>query len=221
MIVHKRTPLQAVKMTVGKRLKEERQRLGMSQEAFGKAGGVGKGAQINYEADSRSADTDYLQGIDKVGADILYVVVGKRRIDMASTEMERGLLQQAFDYVLQTKEGSLVIEGKYASDPEASSRLAHMVQERYDDAYSQAAQSAHHPGIPLTDQERSLLDAYAKASGEGKKVIERIAQLEAVRGGSPTPPTPSKTFIKGHGNAMGTNITMGSVVVGNTKTKKR
>lgn len=46
--------------TIGQRLREERERFGMSQTAFGQAGGVQKQAQINYESDLRSPDAIYL-----------------------------------------------------------------------------------------------------------------------------------------------------------------
>ena len=64
--------------TIGDRLSEERKRLRMSQEVFGAHGGVGRGAQINYEANKRSPDAEYLRGISLVGADVSYVITGER-----------------------------------------------------------------------------------------------------------------------------------------------
>lgn len=65
-------------MSVGARLKEERERLGMSQTSFGRAGGVTKQAQINYELNRRAPDTNYLVAIATLGADIQYIVTGIR-----------------------------------------------------------------------------------------------------------------------------------------------
>lgn len=51
----------------------------MSQTDFAALGGASKRAQIRYEADERSPDTHYLAGIAKGGADILFIVTGKKR----------------------------------------------------------------------------------------------------------------------------------------------
>lgn len=65
--------------TIGERLRKERDRLGMSQTDFATLGGASKRAQIRYEAGERSPDADYLAGIAKAGANILFIVTGKRR----------------------------------------------------------------------------------------------------------------------------------------------
>ncbi|WP_404472962.1 LexA family transcriptional regulator [Vreelandella venusta] len=62
----------------GSRLKEERVRLGMSQEAFGEAGGVKKVAQYNYETDKRAPDAYYLQKLRALGVDVNYLFSGTR-----------------------------------------------------------------------------------------------------------------------------------------------
>lgn len=77
--------------TVGERLREERDRLGMNQTAFAAQGGVQKRAQINYEANERKPDTAYLEAIAKVGADVQYIVTGARS-GAALTGDEQALL---------------------------------------------------------------------------------------------------------------------------------
>ncbi len=62
--------------TVGSRLREERERLGLSQVAFSERGHVGKHSQINYESDRRNPDSKYLSSIGKIGADIMYILTG-------------------------------------------------------------------------------------------------------------------------------------------------
>ena len=52
--------------------------MGLSQERFAALGGVQKRAQINYEAGERVPDAAYLEGVSVVGANVLYVVTGKR-----------------------------------------------------------------------------------------------------------------------------------------------
>jgi len=65
-------------MSFGSRLREERIRLGLTQEALGKIGGVRKQAQLHYEKDERKPDSDYLAAVAEAGVDILYLVTGER-----------------------------------------------------------------------------------------------------------------------------------------------
>ncbi|MBP7242930.1 helix-turn-helix transcriptional regulator [Amaricoccus sp.] len=64
--------------SIGTRLRSERRRLGLGQEAFGALGGVGRASQVGYEADRRAPGADYLAGIAAHGVDVLYVVTGRR-----------------------------------------------------------------------------------------------------------------------------------------------
>lgn len=62
----------------GDRLREERERLGLSQLAMGDVGGVKKLAQLNYEKGDRKPDSAYLAAIAAIGADVLYILTGQR-----------------------------------------------------------------------------------------------------------------------------------------------
>jgi len=62
----------------GKRLKEERERLGISQADFAKACGVGRTAQFNYESGKRSPDGGYLYAAGELGVDTGYLLFGVR-----------------------------------------------------------------------------------------------------------------------------------------------
>lgn len=64
--------------TVGDRLKEERERLGLSQAALGETCGVQKRTQINYEKGERAPDALYLAAFDRVGGDVMYVLTGRK-----------------------------------------------------------------------------------------------------------------------------------------------
>lgn len=66
-------------MTFGTRLKEERNRLGMSQTVFATHGGVVKFSQIKYEKDESTPSVDYLFKIEAIGVDIGYVLTGDRQ----------------------------------------------------------------------------------------------------------------------------------------------
>lgn len=93
--------------TFGFRLKEERERLGMSQDVFGSECGVQRKSQGNYEKNERKPDSEYLAKAHNAGADINYIIIGVK----ASNASE------------QQKDNTLYI---YANDEEAGKR----VQER-------------------------------------------------------------------------------------------
>jgi transcriptional regulator with XRE-family HTH domain len=64
--------------SIGSRLKEERQRLGVSQPALANIGGVSKNTQVGYEKDTSHPDATYLAAVANAGVDFIYVVIGKR-----------------------------------------------------------------------------------------------------------------------------------------------
>lgn len=65
-------------MSVGRRLVEERKRLGMSQAAFFTACGVSKAAQYNFESDVNLPGGAYLIAAAALGVDVSYVLTGVR-----------------------------------------------------------------------------------------------------------------------------------------------
>jgi len=69
-------------MSIGDRLREERERLNLSQSVLGQIGGVQKRAQINYEAGERSPDAAYLRGVAHIGVDVQYVLLGVRSANL-------------------------------------------------------------------------------------------------------------------------------------------
>lgn len=161
-------------MTVGKRLLEERRRLGLSQEALGAAGGVAKGAQINYEKDARAPDTDYLQGVAAAGVDICYVITGQRRLPVAGSEREMAMLIQAINEVVHGTRPSPV-------DDEAATATLLQVRDAYQGVYDLAAKKGATPGRSLSAAELRLLSHYEACTAAGRKAVERVASLEAER----------------------------------------
>lgn len=78
-----------IKNTFGERLKEERARLGLTQEAFGAVGGVKKLAQISYEQDKRYPDVGYMIALAAIGVDVGYVMLAKPSVEaLAKDESE-------------------------------------------------------------------------------------------------------------------------------------
>jgi transcriptional regulator with XRE-family HTH domain len=61
-----------------KRLQEERQRLGFTQDEFAEIGGIKRRAQINYESGERCPDGHYFSAIAAAGADVQYILTGIR-----------------------------------------------------------------------------------------------------------------------------------------------
>ena len=64
--------------TSNERLAEERARLGYGQGEFAALAGVGRGAQANYERGLRKPDLSYLERAAAAGADVQYIVTGRR-----------------------------------------------------------------------------------------------------------------------------------------------
>lgn len=63
----------------GRRLRQERERLGMTQVEMALAGGVKRTTQHLYESDVRVPDINYLTRLRDAGADLAYLVLGERR----------------------------------------------------------------------------------------------------------------------------------------------
>jgi transcriptional regulator with XRE-family HTH domain len=85
--------------SVGSRLREERERMGLTQAAMGEMLGMAKHSILNYESDKRSPDALFMTAIANAGADVLYVLTGKRQqtspplpAAMNQVLMERGIL---------------------------------------------------------------------------------------------------------------------------------
>lgn len=63
----------------GIRLQQERLRLNLNQDEFGRMAGVTKKTQYLYESDSRVPDAKYLIALDKCGVDIYFILTGERK----------------------------------------------------------------------------------------------------------------------------------------------
>lgn len=70
----------------GRRLREERERLGLNQTELGDLADVKKNAQSNYEQGLRYPSADYLQRLAQAGADVLYILTGQRTTGVLSPD---------------------------------------------------------------------------------------------------------------------------------------
>jgi len=66
------------RMNFGDRLREERNRLSLSQTELGRIGGVQARAQRYYESGERHPDSNYLSAIAAAGVDVLYILTGRK-----------------------------------------------------------------------------------------------------------------------------------------------
>lgn len=102
----------------GARLREERVRLKLSQTEFANLAGVQRMAQGLYESGSRTPSIGYLCAAVGAGADLNYLIHGRRPIvaDLPPNELRR-IERQAFDlieeYVRTKCDGSLSSEGRF------------------------------------------------------------------------------------------------------------
>lgn len=79
-------------MTIGARLREERERLHLSQTALAEAAGTTKKTQIDHEKDNTPPKASYLASVATLGIDVAYVITGIRLESAATTPMEMALL---------------------------------------------------------------------------------------------------------------------------------
>ncbi|MCS3468693.1 transcriptional regulator with XRE-family HTH domain [Pseudomonas sp. JUb42] len=71
---------------LGTRLRAERKRLGLSQQALGAMGGVAANAQGKYESGERLPKADYLVALARGGVDVLYVLTERMDQDVRNPE---------------------------------------------------------------------------------------------------------------------------------------
>ncbi|WP_300434748.1 helix-turn-helix transcriptional regulator [Zoogloea sp.] len=69
--------------TIGKRLRAERTRLGFNIRDFAEKGGVGSGTQSRYENDQGVPDSDYLNRVSELGAEIFWIMRGSEEDEVA------------------------------------------------------------------------------------------------------------------------------------------
>lgn len=109
-------PKGADNVSIGSRLKEERERLGLSQAAFAGLAGASKRAQIDWEKDATSPNAAALSAFADAGADVLYILTGARALrdqaagpsaslaEAAMDEAEAGFASPAAEYERQLNE---------------------------------------------------------------------------------------------------------------------
>jgi len=64
------------------RLKEVRERMGLTQTVFGALGGVSKGSQIAYERGRAQPAVTYLERLAESGVNVIYLLTGQKMIPL-------------------------------------------------------------------------------------------------------------------------------------------
>ena len=124
---------------VGGRLRQERERLCLSQSLFAGKVGVSRMTQGNYETGKRSPDALYLWAAHESGVDVGYVVTGTRAAPpdfyrmatvflLESVEKKTGFAEDVLSFVIQAIADAAAYEwtADGLSTPRDHSQLAHM-----------------------------------------------------------------------------------------------
>lgn len=106
-------------MTIEKRLKEERERLGVTQPAFAEVAGVVKQTVIQWEKGASGPSAAQLSALHEIGVDLQYVLLGIRS---PKVPLRAGItLHEVIEEVLTPDEAALLdnyrhcsVEGKNA-----------------------------------------------------------------------------------------------------------
>lgn len=96
---------------ISERLKTERERLGLSQQALADLLEISLRSQQNYEKGDRMPDAAYLSAIAAAGADVLYILTGQRSQavpEQATLSPRQRALLDNYDHT--DAEGQRVIE---------------------------------------------------------------------------------------------------------------
>ena len=98
-----------IRLFIGSRLREERERLGMTQIAFAEMADVSLRAEQDWERGKSAPKADFLAVAAARGVDVLYVVTGKRALPREST-LSIGERELLANYDAADEKGRAVIE---------------------------------------------------------------------------------------------------------------
>ena len=91
--------LENFSVSFAERLREERKRLKLTQEEFGRLGGVTKTAQSLFESGKNRPGSEFLQALYQHGVDVCFIFTGKRH---QGDRYDWELLKSAFLFVSRT-----------------------------------------------------------------------------------------------------------------------
>lgn len=126
-------------MTIGDRIRDERERLGLTQPVFAAAANTKKGSIINWEKGASAPTAFQLEGLATLGVDVQYIVTGRRSAAAVDVDPEINELislyrsaplavKAAAIRVLSTDGGEPVSKGTPASKFNISGNVGHVTQ---------------------------------------------------------------------------------------------
>lgn len=138
---------------LGKRLKAERERLGMNQVDFSELAKTTKNSQITYEKGTTSPKADYLVAISKAGVDINFVLTGERSCNVSITQPAGRIARHEGGDTFSSKKLAMIKEAaaKYGTDVSELMGTVSALEDK-------------EPEIQLSQDERELIELFRAAS---------------------------------------------------------
>ena len=113
-------------MSIGNRLKSERERLGHSQPSFAMVAGTTKQTLFSWEMGKTAPDAAQLAALYAAGADVLYIVTGQRSQPIEPTAALPPRVAALVDNYLHTSaEGQRAIERVALLEAEHTTAVKH------------------------------------------------------------------------------------------------
>lgn len=109
--------------SIGERLREERERLGLSQTQIAEiakelgAKGATRQSQALYEKGEQTPSAAYISAISTTGADVLYILTGQRAVPVVSRKKQ--ILLSHFDACDEDGQDAMIAVGAVAAKPKA------------------------------------------------------------------------------------------------------
>jgi transcriptional regulator with XRE-family HTH domain len=156
---------------IGSRLKQERDRLDLTQTDFGGIAGVKKRTVIDWEQGNSSPTAVQLSALAAAGVDVQFVLTGIRSLNMPNDV--RNTAHQLYLVKSSTEAIEPLHLDKYRA-AELQSILCAVARGNGDVV---AEAMGDYASSELTAPEKDLLAAYRKASDVDRALIDRLAQL--------------------------------------------
>ena len=100
-----------------KRLREIREKSGLSQSDFALLGGVKKQTQISYEQEKSFPDIKYLMGIEQAGMDVRYILTGVEAMEYEEKKVAALSFSIAEKLPIHPREQKLLEEFRQLDEP--------------------------------------------------------------------------------------------------------
>lgn len=167
-------------MTIGSRLKEERERIGLTQPEIAQIAGTTKKTQIDYEKGTTSPKADYLVAVSKSGVDLNFVLTGERSGNVSITQPAGRTARQEGGDTFSSKKLAMIKEAaaKYGTDVSDLMGTVFALVDK-------------EPDIQLSQDERELVELFRAASLKLKmQVVNALTSGEL----------PQNSGVSVHGN---------------------